>query len=115
MVLPITGREIFAYGGIIYNPGGGHIGPELIAHEEIHFTQQGSDPAGWWDKYLKEPEFRLEQELEAHIEEYRVFCRLNRDRNRRSVFLHTISHRLAAPMYGGLLTAREASAKISKG
>ena len=111
-VLPITGREIFAYGNVIYNPSGARLGPELIAHERVHFRQQGLFPKRWWKKFLKSPEFRLEQELEAHREEYRVFCLTHRDRNAQSGFLRLIARRLAAPMYGGLITAFEAAKEI---
>ncbi len=82
-VLPLTGREIFAYGGIIYNPSGCRIGPELVAHEQVHFRQQGTRPKRWWKKFLAHTEFRMEQELEAHRAEYWAFCKINRDRNAR--------------------------------
>ena len=112
-VLPLTGREIFAYDGIIYNPGACHIGPELVAHEEVHFRQQGKRSKRWWKRFLKSPEFRLKQELEAHREEYRVFRTMNRDRNTRVRFLHQIARRLAGPMYGGIMTAAQAAKEIA--
>ena len=111
-VLPVTERNVFAWAGIIYAPGGGWLGPALIAHERVHFEQQGRNPVRWWKKYLKDPEFRLAQEIPAHMAEYAEFCRLNRDRNAQSRFLHVLGKRLSAPMYGGLITAADARKQI---
>jgi hypothetical protein len=115
-VLPVSERNIFAYGGIIYNPGGGGLSPELVAHEAVHFEQQRklnrwyrrNGAEVWWRRFLRDPEFRLEQELEAHRAEYREFCRLHSDRNERQRALRVIAGKLAKPMYGGIITVSEA-------
>ena len=112
-VLPVTERNIFAYAGKIYNPGGGEISRELIAHERVHFAQQGDCVDDWWEKFLADPEFRLAQELPAHRAEYTEFCRWQKDRNKQVWFLRTLGKRLAAPMYGGLIGVKEAMKKIS--
>ena len=110
---PLKGGEIFAWDGIIYHPRGGRLPPELIEHEKVHFAQQGGNPEVWWSRYLSDDdEWRLEQELEAHIVEYRTYCRYNRDRNKRMRYLHMIARRLASPMYGGLITTGEARRRI---
>lgn len=111
-VLPVTERNIFAWHDTIYNPGGEPLSSPLIAHEEVHFVQQRGNPKSWWKKFLKSPEFRLNQELEAHRTEYQVFCRLNKDRNVRSIYLRAIGKRLAHPMYGGMITVRSAIKEI---
>lgn len=120
-VLPVTENNIFAYGQTIYNPGGGRLSRELVAHEQVHFEQQATfikpwwsrnGVESWWRKFLKDPEFRLSQELAAHRVEYAEFCHNNRDRNRRGQYLRMIAQRLAAPMYGGLITAAEAAKAI---
>lgn len=103
---------IFAWDGIIFNPSGGHLEPWLVEHEKVHFKQQNRDPEGWWERYLKDTEFRLEQELEAHRVEYRVFCRHNKDRNQRARYLSMIAGRLAAPMYGNVISRAEAARRI---
>ena len=87
--LPVTERNIFAYGGIIFNPGGIALSPELIAHEKVHFAQQRglnrwwrrNGDEVWWRRFLEDPEFRLQQEAEAHRAEYREYCRRHPDRN----------------------------------
>jgi len=105
---------IFTYGDTIYNPSGGVLTPELLAHEAVHEGQQGADPQAWWDRYMVDDQFRLEQELEAHRVEYQAFCARVKDRNRRAVFLNQIATRLASPMYGRVVTVREASRLIAQ-
>ena len=109
---PITGQEIFAWAGIIYNPSGNPLPTWLVDHEKVHFKQQDGNPEAWWDRYIIDEEFRLEQELEAHRVEYRSFCRQNKDRNSRARYLHQMANRLAAPMYGGIISRVEAVRRI---
>lgn len=118
-VLPVTERNIFAYDHKIYNPGGGRLPLELLAHEKVHFGQQDKFDSdgdrgveGWWMRFLASPEFRLSQEIPAHKEEYRVFCRYNKDRNERSKMLRTLGQRLSAPMYGSIITTNLAMKAI---
>ena len=121
-VLPVSENNIFAYGRVIYSPGGVEISPSLIAHEQVHFRQQAEFECSWWQKlnrveawwkkFLASPEFRLEVELEAHREEHRVFCQYTKDRNMRAQHLSLLAKRLAAPMYGGVITVGEARKAI---
>lgn len=112
-VLPVTENNIFAYNGKIYSPSGGPLSRELIAHEKVHFAQQGKLYDLWWENFLDDPEFRLAQELPAHKAEYTEFCRWNKDRNKQMWYLRLLGKRLAAPMYGGLIGVKEAMRKIS--
>lgn len=112
-VLTPDPRAIFAYGDTIYNPDGGQLSQELHAHEEVHQRQQGDNPDAWWDRYLTDVEFRLAQELEAHRQEYKTYCARVKDRNQRARFLNLVAGRLASPMYGNVITPREASRKIA--
>jgi len=105
---PLSGKEIFTWGDTIFNPNGNKLPAQLIAHEEVHERQQGMDPDLWWKRYIKNPAWRLEQELEAHQVEYRVYCRTYGDRNRQWAYLREISKRLASPMYGNMVTTAEA-------
>lgn len=114
-VLPVTDRNIFAYGGKIYSPGATELSPELHAHEKVHFRQQGDHVEEWWDRFLADPAFRLDQELPAHTAEYRHFCKRNRDRNNQKWFLRVLGKRLAAPMYGGLIGVKAAMRAIEHG
>ena len=107
-VLPVTEKNIFAYGGKIYSPSTVSLSRELIAHERVHFQQQGAEVDFWWQQFLLDPEFRLAQELPAHRAEYTEFCRNCKDRNKQVVYLRSLAKRLAAPMYGGIIGVKEA-------
>lgn len=110
---PLTGREIFAWDGVIYNPGGGEITPWLEAHEAVHFEQQAAvgGPENWWRRYIDSAEFRYEQELEAHRMEYQVFS-LGKSRPMRRAFLKMLAKRLSSPMYGGVASYEKARKEI---
>jgi hypothetical protein len=110
--IPLGGKEIFAYDNVIYNPSGGRLTEPLIAHEKVHFKQQGDDTDAWWERYLVDMDFRLEQELAAHRAEYKDFCRSVRQREKRVRFLSEIALRLSGPLYGGKITHRDAMKAI---
>ena len=114
-VFPLKGGEIFAWDGIIYHPMGTRLPPELIDHELCHFAQQDGDPEGWWERYLVDTEWRFQQELEAHIEEYKSYKRHNKDRNAHIRYLQLIARRLSSPMYGNVVSYREAMRRIKHG
>jgi hypothetical protein len=108
---------LFAYGSRIFNPSGVDIPPQFLAHESVH-EQQHSDiggPEGWWDRYIDDVEFRASQEVPAHAREYRVYCDIERDRNRRAKALHAIAVRLSGPLYGKVMTFGEARSKLLMG
>lgn len=105
---------IFTYGNTIYNPSGDQLSQALLEHEFVHVRQQADKPEAWWGKYLDDPEWRLEQELEAHRAEWKTFYRSTFSREKRAQYLWGISCRLAGPMYGGLLTIKEARERIKQ-
>jgi hypothetical protein len=116
-VFPLKGREIFAWEDKIYNPGGFKIPSWLIAHEYIHSKQQRDaegnfDAEAWWDRYLVDMEFRFLQELEAHQAEYTEYCERNRDGNQRLQYKRLVARKLAAPLYGNMITAFDAMRRI---
>jgi hypothetical protein len=98
---------IFAWGERIYNPQRIHIGPELMAHETVHGLQQGNDIEGWWRRYIDDTAFRLEQEIPAHQAELRVLWETGNRQDRRRALKRTAS-RLAAPLYGRMITPARA-------
>jgi hypothetical protein len=89
---------IFAYGSVVYNPSGIEIPEALIRHERVHQSRQ-SDPEQWWELYLTDPEFRYNEELLAHAEEYCAQLTSIRDRNLRAALLTSTARRLVAPLY----------------
>jgi len=116
-VLPVTANNIFCYGDTIYSPSTDNLSGALLAHEAVHQKQQGDNPHAWWQKFLADPKFRLEQELPAHQAEYRYMMShtINRTERRRvkKHGLKALARRLAHPMYGGIISQAEAARRIS--
>ncbi len=114
-VFKLGGNEIFCYGDTIYNPKGFELPPWLIAHEEVHRLQQGGDPDAWWERYLRDPEFRFDQELPAYVVEYKCFCSHDgHGRNQRRAKLTQIAKQLASPTYGGMVTTKQARKRLKQ-
>lgn len=107
-------RTIFAWHDRIYNPGGGRITNDLIAHEEVHMVQQNGMPATWWRRYLDEAGFRLSQEIEAYGRQYQYICSRNPNRNFQFQVLQALSLHLAGPMYGRMTSLDEAMKSIKE-
>lgn len=97
---------IFSWGADrIYNPDGVVVGPDLLAHEAVHGERQGTNPASirqWWVRYLDDPQFRLQEELPAHVCEYQWWLQ-NGTRPERRRALKEIAYRLSSPLYGRLI------------
>jgi hypothetical protein len=104
-------KTIFTYGDIIFNPNELNLTPDIVAHEKVHMDQQGHnnhDAALWWGRYLREPEFRLDQESKAYTKQYEWFCQHYKDRNQRAVYLNGLAKTLSSPLYGNLITQSDA-------
>ncbi len=106
----------FTYEDIIYAPNltdAAQIEDHLALHEEIHSHQQRELGAvGWWDKYLEDPAFRLEEELLAYSAQYAFVCKKDIPAVVKKNFLGRIAQDLASPIYGNLLTQGQAESKI---
>ena len=107
---------IFTYGNAIYNPHGSDLSGALIAHEQVHSERQGKTPDQWWDAYLNDIGFRFNEELLAHIAEYRWWLKqrdstdpMNGFRTKGAFRLAQIAGRLSSSLYGGLVSYREAT------
>jgi len=112
---PLNKSVIFTYGDKLYIPNEGNISLHLMVHEEVHSEQQGTDPASWWKRYLKDDAFRLEQEVEAYRAQFKFYKQAMKDRNIQIRFLYKIASDLASPMYGSIVTHREAMNLITEG
>lgn len=120
-VFHVRGKPIvFTWGTRIYNPLGVKVEPQIVAHESVHSGRQtqwtGRDDEAqierWWREYLADPAFRLSEELEAHKAEYRWLAAQTRNRESRNRYLLHVAGKLAAPLYGGIITAREAARQL---
>jgi len=113
----LQGRSgvIFTYGDTIYNPSGIEIAPDLIIHEETHQRQQAAlGVDNWWELYLNNREFRLEQEIEAYRNQY-AFAKSHYGRDQRRKLLDHIAKTLAGPLYGNLMSPKQAKEIILNG
>ena len=115
-VFPQATRQtvIFAYAPNIYAPHSRPVPPELIAHEKVHIARQ--EAAGvdrWWARYLVDPEFRYTEEVLAHRAEYRALCEMNDNRHARRSALKSIAKKLAAPLYGNMVSVAQAMEDIA--
>lgn len=105
---------VYAYGRKIFNPSGIHIPEHVIEHEVTHMRQQEAmgGPEKWWDMYLQDPSFRVNQEIEAYRAQYLFYCTFNRDRNAQARFLNQLAGYMASNMYGAPMSKMEAMKAI---
>lgn len=108
-------RVMFAWGKTIFAANGAVAGPEKIAHEAIHMIRQGDDVLGWWERYCADVNFRLTEEIPAHVAEYLFLCESDSSRASRRRSLATIAKALASPLYGQMLTPEKAKRLILDG
>lgn len=106
---------VFTYGDTLYVPTGRTVNVDkaLIRHEETHVRQQNGMPEYWWKRYLTDPQFRFDQELEAYREQYRDIVKM--PFKVKLGYLNHIAKSLAGEMYGNLVTVEEARNMITKG
>lgn len=106
---------VFTYAPHIYFPRGGPLEVDLVKHEEVHIRQQAEagGAAAWWERYLKDPRFRMEQELEAYQVQFKAMEFYNRGQRR--VRLNKIASDLSSAMYGKIITKAEALEAIQHG
>lgn len=109
----LTGRTVyFTYGDAIYNPSGTHIAPDYVFHEEVHMKQQRDigGPEIWWDKYIKDPAFRIEQEVDAYGQQLRYIRRNNAKKVARE--LNHFAEVLSSALYGNMMTEEDARRQV---
>ena len=100
---------IFSWGDLIYNPERITIPPHLLVHEAMHgWRQRKWGIEQWWRDYIDSPASRLEEEILAHRAEYAALLRVNSNRHARRGHLKQVAKRLAAPLYGGMISAVKA-------
>lgn len=114
----LEGRPtVFTYGDTIYNPVGFAMSEDLIRHEEVHSRQQNHTEEGakeWWDKFIEDEVFRIQQEAEAYGAQYRFICSKSKNRERNFRDLWELAGFLSGPMYGNVIKHSDAMALIKK-
>ena len=107
-------KAVFTYGDIIFNPFFNVlITPDLEKHEEVHSKQQGDNPLMWWDRYFKDKEFRLREELLAYASQYRfVKDTLKNQNGLVNWLLEKLAEALSSELYKLDISYGEAKSKI---
>jgi len=105
---------VYTYGDTIYSPHGIVPSDNVIVHETVHSRQQDKDPQSWWERYVEDKTFRLEQELEAYRAQYQFYKTTNKDRNDRARFRMKIAGHLSGSMYGSMITLKKAMSLIGQ-
>ena len=106
-----TQKPLFAWENHIYNPFKVKVTPDLIIHEATHFKQQGDKPEEWLDKYLTDDHFRLEQEVEAYAEQFKL-CKERLPAKWYKKFLEAFALSLSGDLYGNIISYSQAESRI---
>lgn len=105
---------IFTYAPDIYVSGKPELSPALNVHEHVHLVRQQSytgGPEAWWDRYIVDRIFRLEEELVAHIAEYQHLIEFgSRDERRKA--LKVVARRLSSTLYNLNISTKQAERLI---
>lgn len=105
-------NAIYTYGDTIYSTVG-QIPEDILEHEKVHQKQQGTNPEWWWKRYLIDPEFRKEEEVEAYATQLNwVKERTNSTIEKEC--LYDLAQNLKAPMYGLNLSHQKAETLIRR-
>lgn len=100
---PVDDRTIFAYKDTIYCDY--ELPNHLVIHEITHLNQQERDGLEFWvNNYLKDPEYRLRQEVEA----YRNQIMSIKDSRGRALTLMNSAQALSSGLYGDLVSYAKA-------
>lgn len=115
-VFNLEGQHVvFTFGDVIYNPENLPISDNLFEHEKIHGIQQQHDSTLanlWWQRYLQDVEFRIDQEVEAYTAQYKYICKRIKDRNKRFRILNDIAGYLSGPIYGRSISKGDALQRL---
>jgi hypothetical protein len=112
----ITPTAVFAYGDTLYNPSGGAISDDLMAHEETHAGRQVDvgGPAEWWRMYMADEDFLISEEAFAYGAQARFLAQRTKDRNARFRVLMHLAQIFSGPLYGNVVTFDQAVILIRK-
>lgn len=106
-----NGSIACAFGKVIY--ANNEIPDDYIAHEEEHLNQQFHSyimAVLWWICYCLSKHFRYSQELGAFQRQYQWICK--NQAWRRHQKLYELAEQLASPLYGSMISIREAQREI---
>lgn len=88
----------------------GSMSADLQEHEQVHIDRQAAYPGGhvaWWERYLIDPKFRLEEELAAYRVQVAYINRYTPNKRKRQDKLHWIAKSMSES-YGDMITYGQA-------
>ena len=105
---------IISYGDTIYCPEEG-MSKDLLQHELTHcerqnFNKQSADR--WWQKYLEDKDFRLQEELIAYANQYKFCEKIYKDRNKRAKIMWELAKELSSSTYGNIIDFSDGLLKL---
>ena len=106
---------VFTYGDTIHSAV--PIPRDLMVHELVHVRQHREYPGGpdmWWERYLEDPKFRYDQELQAYREQWQWVKANIKDRNEQVRHVTHYAQCLSGEMYGSVVPYKEALEAIKK-
>lgn len=111
LALPFSPNAIYCYGEKVFNPTGKEIPEDVLYHEQVHVKQQGELPEQWWNRYLTDTQFRLEQEVEAYAAQYQ-FVKRHYPSKAHKEALFDMASTLSSPMYNVGISYQQAESMI---
>lgn len=106
-------RVILAFGDRAYSNA--VVMEDKAAHEMVHHKQQRHSKLyaiWWWVKYMRNPHFRLAQELEAYRAEWRWIQANNPDKHQNFRYLDAMARDLSSGFYGKIIFYYDAKTLI---
>lgn len=119
----------FTYGDTIYCVGVPYPAPDIIEHEQAHMAQQlamcgeNTEPTPenyekgarlWWGRFLREVDFRIDQEARAYGAQYAMICKRIPHRQMRFEVLQQLSRTLSGPLYNNSINLIGAMQRIKE-
>ena len=109
---PVTDQTIFVFKETIY--ANATPPPDVIIHEVAHMGQQKKvKPKKWIRRYLTEPQFRLDNELEAYKKQIKWLKVNVKDRNEIFGIRDESARHLSSALYGGIISYNEAMEELN--
>lgn len=110
---PSVATAYFTWGDAIYSPSGHTPSGEIVAHEAVHMQQQleVGGPEAWWERYFRDPAWRLEQEIAGYRAQYRYWSDRSGRKERRYALM-AVARLISGPLYGNLISFEEAKSRI---
>lgn len=103
---------IITYDGQMHTKTGA-VSPELLAHEMVHLRQQEIyTPEEYLEKYITNPLFRLESEIEAYRAQLAYLRKNIFDRNQLVKKAHKMCVELSSDIYGSIINYKQAHDRL---